>query len=887
MATTDLELLFGFNGFRIDGAASRDNAGVSVSDAGDVNGDGIDDLIIGAFLADGAGGADAGAAYVVFGGSGGFPDALDLSTLNGVNGFRIDGTSDGDNLGISVSGAGDLNADGYDDVVVGASGADVGGQFAAGSAYVIFGSGAPFASALSVSELDGDNGFRILNSNFGFGINERLGRKVSEAGDFNGDGVDDVIVSSSQSAYVLFGSSAGFSSEIDVFELSLSDNPRAVKISGSDFALETPVGGGGDFNNDGIDDIIVSTPFFEPAKAYVVFGSEDGFDGTIDVDALDGSNGFTIALNRPGSAGTTVDFVGDANGDGIDDVILSVSARGVADAYVFFGTPSPSDPLIQLPTALDAETGFSIQIAKGGGGLGGAVVGSAGDVNNDGLDDIVLGRAFAGQFEQNYVVFGPREPRSVDYSSGIDPTAGFRTDSAYANELDGFDVAGGDFNGDGFSDVAIGAPNSDVGGENSGAVYVVFGGPSNATPIAVPDAVNIASGQTLSLSADDLLGNDINADNDLLAIVEVGDAVGGTVERLGNGGVAFTPDAGFTGPASFTYRVSDGRGGTSTASVSVNVLGEGESSGAADDVLRGTSASDAFFGGAGSDEIFGLEAADSLIGEAGNDSLFGAAGGDFLDGGADDDELFGGDGDAGADTLSGGSGDDLAIGGPGADLLDGGAGDDKISGDAGDDTLTGGAGFDTVIGGDGADLMLGGEGNDLLLGRLGGDTLDGGDGNDILAGANGSDLLLGGNDNDLVYAGIGDNAADTLEGGLGQDELFGFGGDDEADGGAGDDRVVGDGLDGFGDDTLRGGDGDDRLFGGRGEDFLDGGAGNDELSGNQDADTLVGGAGNDQIFAQFGDDLAFGGAGDDVIFGGAGHDRIFAGAGADTVSGGD
>ena len=118
----NLSILNGSNGFRLDGVTEYDFSGGSVSNAGDVNGDGFDDVIVGAFGAD-PNGENSGSSYVVFGKDSSFNDPIDLSSLDGNNGFRLDGVAAGDQLGISVSSAGDVNGDGFDDVIIGASGA--------------------------------------------------------------------------------------------------------------------------------------------------------------------------------------------------------------------------------------------------------------------------------------------------------------------------------------------------------------------------------------------------------------------------------------------------------------------------------------------------------------------------------------------------------------------------------------------------------------------------------------------------------------------------------------------------------------------------------------------------------------------------------------------
>src|SRR4028118_374949 len=118
--TFNLSTLNGSNGFALNGTAAYDYSGWSVSSAGDVNGDGFDDLIIGARLADPNGISGAGQSYVVFGSNSGFGASVNLSTLNGSNGFAINGIAASDESGFSVSSAGDVNGDAIDDLIIGA-----------------------------------------------------------------------------------------------------------------------------------------------------------------------------------------------------------------------------------------------------------------------------------------------------------------------------------------------------------------------------------------------------------------------------------------------------------------------------------------------------------------------------------------------------------------------------------------------------------------------------------------------------------------------------------------------------------------------------------------------------------------------------------------------
>src|SRR5665648_981307 len=184
-AVFNLTMLDGQNGFSIPGIAASGQLGISVSSAGDVNGDGLTDLIVGA---NGAGASNQGASYVVFGnrtlGSSG---TFNLNTLNGQNGFSIPGIAASGELGNSVSTAGDVNGDGLMDLIVGAYG--VASQ--QGASYVIFGNRTLGSSGtFNLTTLNGRNGFSIP----GIAATGYLGISISSAGDVNGDGLTDLIV---------------------------------------------------------------------------------------------------------------------------------------------------------------------------------------------------------------------------------------------------------------------------------------------------------------------------------------------------------------------------------------------------------------------------------------------------------------------------------------------------------------------------------------------------------------------------------------------------------------------------------------------------------------------------------------------------------------------
>ena len=126
----------------------------SVASAGDVNGDGFDDIVLGLAGTD-YGGYDAGSSYVIFGKASGFPAKFDLATLDGKNGFRVDGATAGSFSGLKVSSAGDINGDSFDDVVIGTN---------ISEGYVVFGKASGFSPVLKLARLNGRNGFRDRKS---------------------------------------------------------------------------------------------------------------------------------------------------------------------------------------------------------------------------------------------------------------------------------------------------------------------------------------------------------------------------------------------------------------------------------------------------------------------------------------------------------------------------------------------------------------------------------------------------------------------------------------------------------------------------------------------------------------------------------------------------
>jgi hypothetical protein len=416
--------------FQLYGYESSAYSGSSVSSAGDVNADGIDDIIIGAYQADVRGSGD-GESYLVFGSvdwGGNFPhDSLKLVELDGTNGVQINGIYVGDFSGSSVSSAGDVNGDGIDDIIIGAPTADPNGNSGAGESYVVFGATNWTSQYVELSALDGTNGFQIN----GIDADDDSGSSVSSAGDVNGDGIDDIIIgapgadpngnSGAGESYVVFGATDWTSQFV---ELSALDGTNGFQINGIDRndISGFSVSSAGDVNGDGIDDIIIGAIGADPngnsraGESYVVFGATNWTSQYIELSALDGTNGFQInGIDAYDDSGISVSSAGDVNGDSVDDIIIGAPGADpngnfdVGESYVIFGMETWSAASFDL-SELNGTNGFQIN------GIdaydrSGISVSSAGDVNGDGIDDIIIGAAEAeadhnSRAGESYVVFG-------------------------------------------------------------------------------------------------------------------------------------------------------------------------------------------------------------------------------------------------------------------------------------------------------------------------------------------------------------------------------------------------------------------------------------------------------------------------------------------------
>jgi Ca2+-binding RTX toxin-like protein len=800
--------------------------GYSLAPIGDLDGDGISDLAVGAPL---DGNNYGGHVYLLMLNADG--TAKNLTTINPVE----------DRFGTSLAALGDLDGDGVNDLAVGAPDFDVNGGVTRGGIVFLF--------------LNSDGTFKFgdlngianeLNGGPTLSDQDHFGTSVTALGDIDGDGALDLAVGAigddtggpELEALADFGAvyvlrlgptpDLDFGDAPDSFGTTMGSNgarhvttgPLLGVLRDSETDAQSPLDGSGD-------DVTIL----------------DDEDGLVDVADLTGTEGFApavrlLATNMTGSEATLFGWI-DYNGDGVFDNATErgqvtvpngadgqeftvtfpvISADAAASTYARFRLSTDVAAAEPMGLAADGEVEdyvFSIDEGQTAEPVDVMLPGAASyEVLRDGADLVVR---VEGGSELSRDVAALVSVLRITGSAGDDVVTVLDTGIPVDTPIV---FTGGDGNDRFDASLATGAVNL----TGNGGDDVLIGGSAN-------DTLNGGSGK------DELIGN--TGDDLVQGQGSTGDTLDG-----GDGNDTLNGGSGndliretFTGNATLTNSAMTGRGNDTVVDAERAELTGG---GAAQTI----DVSAFFTAGLTSVTLDGGGGDDVLLGSDGSDVLVGSGGSDRIEGNAGNDRMIGG---SGADTLIGGAGDDLlkGLGGSG----------DRLSGGDGNDTLNGGRGIDRVIETGDVDFTL----TTISLTGLGTDVvqaievaeLNGGDSDNVIdvsvfVGFKGFTQLRGNGGNDLL---IGSAMGDVLNGGDGNDTLLGKAGDDTLNGEDGND-----GLSGFtGDDVINGGRGFDRGFGGQGNDSLlggnavdtlIGGEGDDTIDGNDGTDTLVGGTGN-------------------------------------------
>jgi hypothetical protein len=506
----------GADGVQFAGGMERENIGASASGVGDVNGDGIDDLLIGAVGITDENSHKTGGAYLVYG-----TEAPLLGVLNtahhtswATTAIKIHGGETGALCGQAVAGIGYFNDDEFSDFAIGCPGA----SSATGITFVLLGS-----EAISTNfTLQGDSmvdfqGFRVTGATPA----ESSGSVLAGGGDINGDSLDDLLIGAplyqySGAVYAIFGRSSGFY-DIDMDQ---HTSTQAVAITTSGTYTHAMLGSAlaiANVHGNRHADVIIGAQgtnvdnISGAGRVYVISGANFQ-NGDINLDSFaddDGDNDLPLSYTLSGTStmeyfGSGISDLGDLNGDGASELLIAASGGSYSDlrhmvgiVYVVYSgfnyTDLPSNNLTDTD-----QGGYGYRVIGPGTTYDSASmqrVANVGDQNGDHINDFAI--PFMTQFNYTtdflvYVVYGSADGTDVDLRSFTD-AHGYRIRSSAGLEL--MVVAGaGDFNRDGREDVVVGASDATVEGNNgAGMVYLLTNGAAFTTPLAVPSAVPSAT----------------------------------------------------------------------------------------------------------------------------------------------------------------------------------------------------------------------------------------------------------------------------------------------------------------------------------------------------------------------------------------------------------
>jgi len=443
------------------GTSSNGEAGYALAGAGDVNGDGRDDLLVGMRSGEGMGGA-----YLIFGRYQGWEELADLSAAD----VHLAGVAAGDEAGFAVAGLGDVDGDGLGDLLVGAP------EESSGRAFLVLGRESGWAPEIELAA-----SHAVFS---GERLDDEAGSSVAGAGDVNGDGLDDLLVAAPGSdtpeddagqVYLLTGAAGAWAGEHHLTDATASwtgqqDN-HYLGYGGA-------ATGAGDLNADGLDDFAFGTYRHEfngvcSGKVYVVFGRTSGWELEASASTADAS---FLGEQSWDFAGISLAGAGDLDGDGLDDLIIGASSRdhvddSVGETYVVLGRTVGWAPNVSLGMVDGSIVGTDHYEQSA------AALAAGGDVDGDGLGDLLIGGPSADVVNEMegraYLVRGEvggwwmRTPLTT-------VAAGVIEGAAYQDQLGQGLAIAGDLDGDGYDDIAVGVPGDDANGVDSGSVILVL-----------------------------------------------------------------------------------------------------------------------------------------------------------------------------------------------------------------------------------------------------------------------------------------------------------------------------------------------------------------------------------------------------------------------------